>query len=717
MKSIVRLLGRQFWLGLRAVGMALIALTAAHAAPSSVSISANTYSITTNQSVTFTVSATDSDSDLRAINLDIVSPANGYFKIDAGPYTYSGGSPPNNGFKSFADTSSNSHSCTITFTQAGTYQFRGAASDPYGWYYSGNITITVSAPANSPPSVSISANTYSIGINQAVTFTVSASDSDANMDALNLDIISPQNGYFKIDAGPYTYSGSPPNNGYKSFWPTSSNSHSCTITFTQTGTYYFRGAARDSAGWSYSGSIAITVANRAPSSSLSASATTIALGQYVDLTSTVTDPDGNLYAQAVDRSTDNANWTSGWNNWSGQTAWYVSGSSATNTIRYTPPAEGTYYFRSRGQDAMGALSDLVYVNVAVRAVTFDWGDTPTSAASGSTYHVMLNVGNTGGMPYVYLYKNGAYFSGGWFGTQGYTSDTGAQTVNYLGTYSDSSSGLSGSTSRAVQIYNPNYTLTTSVSPSGAGSVSLDPAGGSYQAGTVVSATASANSGYSFTNWSGAATGSGTSVSVTMDANKSIAANFIGIPLASAASGIGSAGFTANWSSAPNASSYRLDVSTSSGFSSYVSGYQDLNVGSATSYAVSGLSASTTYYYRVRAANANGTSANSGTITVTTSAAAPPPPTITSATEASGTVNTAFSYQITGTNSPTSYGASNLPAGLTVNTATGVISGTPTATGTTSTTITATNAGGSGSATLTITINTSQPINLMIHRPQ
>src|SRR5262249_32497358 len=53
------------------------------------------------------------------------------------------------------------------------------------------------------------------------------------------------------------------------------------------------------------------------------------------------------------------------------------------------------------------------------------------------------------------------------------------------------------------------------------------------------------------------------------------------------------------------------------------------------------------------------------------------PLITSSLVATGTVGTAFSYQITATNNPTSFNATGLPSGLTVNTATGVISGTPT----------------------------------------
>src|SRR5580704_8588958 len=43
-----------------------------------------------------------------------------------------------------------------------------------------------------------------------------------------------------------------------------------------------------------------------------------------------------------------------------------------------------------------------------------------------------------------------------------------------------------------------------------------------------------------------------------------------------------------------------------------------------------------------------------------------PPVITSGGTASATKGAAFSYQITATNSPTSFGASGLPAGLTVN---------------------------------------------------
>jgi hypothetical protein len=86
-----------------------------------------------------------------------------------------------------------------------------------------------------------------------------------------------------------------------------------------------------------------------------------------------------------------------------------------------------------------------------------------------------------------------------------------------------------------------------------------------------------------------------------------------------------------------------------------------------------------------------------------SGSGPAAPVVSSAGAAQGTVGSAFSYTITASNSPTSFGAAGLPAGLTLNTSTGAISGTPTSAGTTIATISATNSGGTGQATLTITI--------------
>ena len=90
------------------------------------------------------------------------------------------------------------------------------------------------------------------------------------------------------------------------------------------------------------------------------------------------------------------------------------------------------------------------------------------------------------------------------------------------------------------------------------------------------------------------------------------------PNATSASNVAETSFTANWDAVLGATGYYLDVATDNSFNNMVSGYNNLDVGNVTSYSVTGLSASTTYYYRVRAYDGSTTSDNSNTITVTTS---------------------------------------------------------------------------------------------------
>lgn len=71
----------------------------------------------------------------------------------------------------------------------------------------------------------------------------------------------------------------------------------------------------------------------------------------------------------------------------------------------------------------------------------------------------------------------------------------------------------------------------------------------------------------------------------------------------------------------------------------------------------------------------------------------PVPAITSSLVVTSAVGAAFTYTITATNSPTSFTAAGLPAGLALNTSTGVISGTPTAPAVSVIPLTASNANG------------------------
>ena len=70
-----------------------------------------------------------------------------------------------------------------------------------------------------------------------------------------------------------------------------------------------------------------------------------------------------------------------------------------------------------------------------------------------------------------------------------------------------------------------YTLAITTTGTGSGTVVKSPDAISYTAGTVVSLTATANTGSTFTGWSGDATGSINPVTVTMTANRSVTATF------------------------------------------------------------------------------------------------------------------------------------------------------------------------------------------------
>ncbi len=79
------------------------------------------------------------------------------------------------------------------------------------------------------------------------------------------------------------------------------------------------------------------------------------------------------------------------------------------------------------------------------------------------------------------------------------------------------------------------------------------------------------------------------------------------------------------------------------------------------------------------------------------------PTFTSPATATGTTGSDFNYAITVDNTATSYSATGLPSGLSINTNTGVISGKPTVSGTFTATLSATNSRGTTNFTLTLNI--------------
>jgi uncharacterized repeat protein (TIGR02543 family) len=84
--------------------------------------------------------------------------------------------------------------------------------------------------------------------------------------------------------------------------------------------------------------------------------------------------------------------------------------------------------------------------------------------------------------------------------------------------------INGSLSVTATFVQDVYTLTVNVV--GEGSVSLNPLGGAYLSGTVVTLTPVAAPGWAFSGWSGALSGTGTPGSIIMNGNKTVTATFV-----------------------------------------------------------------------------------------------------------------------------------------------------------------------------------------------
>ena len=163
--------------------------------------------------------------------------------------------------------------------------------------------------------------------------------------------------------------------------------------------------------------------------------------------------------------------------------------------------------------------------------SFDYGeveDYTANISGGCTQYTLTT--NTVGNGSITSEPAGGTYCEGTVVTLTAVPDTGWQFDGWSG-------DLSGSTNPATITMNANknvtatfsqlpvnqYTLT--INTVGQGSVTLNPPGGVYDEGTVVTLTAAADSGWQFDNWSGDLSGSTNPATITMNANKTVTANF------------------------------------------------------------------------------------------------------------------------------------------------------------------------------------------------
>ncbi|MBI5692761.1 MAG: fibronectin type III domain-containing protein [Verrucomicrobia bacterium] len=570
---------------------------AANTPPVCTGIWASASNVSVGGSVVIYVSGSDADGNLRYINVDQTSPSNGYY----GPGNAWTQVPPNNGAWDIGSNQSYfTRALTLTFNAAGTYVFRGAVNDGSGWSYSaGTISVTVVSATNTPPSVShVPAGAQTLTLGQSIVYSSSASDPNGNMDYHNFDWRDP-NGLWAWEGGTgitlsamrEAYLGN-----------SASSTRSIQVTPTRTGTFRIRWAAHDSAGWVWTteSDLIVTGANSPPVPTISASPASLTAGGTVVLTAAASDVDGNLRLLNIDQvapypgyygpgSTGTQTPPSG--------AHYDIGTnvpSHTRTLALTLQNPGTYRFRTAAYDGSGWYYSAETTVTVTAGSQPQWQRIFSATDSISSWENTDDDGNGTGeysssSNYHYFQVPGSgalrVYTTGWTNTVG---DLYNQNWAYLANDYDSGEY-------------PNFLITIPQVTTG-------------QHVIIVSGQHGDTSG-----------------------DYTVCVDFLPgqppppAPVATAAGGVGPNGFTANWSAVSGATAYRLDVSTNSGFTSFVSGFQDREIGNVTSATVSGLAMGTGYFYRVRAVGAGGSSVSSNTIQVATSATVPAAPMVGSAT--------------------------------------------------------------------------------------
>ncbi|MEY2509454.1 MAG: hypothetical protein QOE26_217 [Verrucomicrobiota bacterium] len=220
---------------------------------------------------------------------------------------------------------------------------------------------------------------------------------------------------------------------------------------------------------------------------------------------------------------------------SGSTNYTVSTSSS-------PSAGGT----TSGSGTFAAGSSRTVTATANSGYSFvNWTESGSVVSTSSSYTFTLNstrtlVANFTAVSYTITTisspsgggttTGGGTYSAGSSRTVTATPNSGYSFVNWtesgstVGNSASYTFTLNGNRTLVANFASPNYTIATSSSPSAGGTTT---GGGTFSAGSSRTVTATANSGYSFVNWteSGSAVSSSTSYTFTLNSNRSLVASF------------------------------------------------------------------------------------------------------------------------------------------------------------------------------------------------
>ncbi len=219
-------------------------------------------------------------------------------------------------------------------------------------------------------------------------------------------------------------------------------------------------------------------------------------------------------------------------------SWIVDVVGSGNSGSFTAAAGQTERVDIAASGMTGAMSTKALT--AAGATTLGWAHNganrlahslvslaPSGGTTPNTFTLTTNVSGSGS---VSRNPNAASYSAGTVVTLTANPAAGFR-------FSGWSGDLTGSASPTTITMSANRTVTAtftpitpgpftlSVSVTGSGTVSRSPNQATYPAGTVVTLSATAGAGFRFVNWSGDLAGVANPVTITMNANRSVVANF------------------------------------------------------------------------------------------------------------------------------------------------------------------------------------------------